>query len=105
MFAGGDYAEVGRWLHNFVTSHAKRENPRIEAILEAGDAREGQSYGIRLSLGDRQVPAAEHSPLEIAFAEVARERGSLAWCHSWAERVRSLARELGSADRGVRRSA
>ena len=36
MFSGGDYEEVARWLANFVTSHAKRESPRVEAIVEAG---------------------------------------------------------------------
>ena len=36
MFSGGDYDEVARWLSNFVTSHAKRENPRVEAVVEAG---------------------------------------------------------------------
>jgi hypothetical protein len=105
MFSGGDYAEVGRWLHNFVISHAKREDPRMEAVLEAGDDREGRSYGIRLSLGGRPLPAADRPPLELPIAEVARERGSLAWCQSWAERIQALARELGSVDRRARKSA
>ncbi len=34
MFSGGDYGEVARWLGNFVTSHAKRENLRVEAVVE-----------------------------------------------------------------------
>ena len=51
MFSGGTYHEVERWLWNFLTSHAKRVNPRVEVALEAGDARAGQSYGARLELG------------------------------------------------------
>ena len=57
MFSGGDYEEVGRWLWNFVISHAKRENPRVEAIVDAEGPREGRSYGIRLSLGPPPHPA------------------------------------------------
>ena len=43
MFSGGDYDEVARWLRNFVSSHAKRENPRVEAVVEAGRGREGET--------------------------------------------------------------
>ena len=35
MFSGGDYAEVARWLKNFVTSHGKRETLRVEAVVDA----------------------------------------------------------------------
>ena len=35
MFSGGDYDEVARWLENFVNSHAKREDPRAECVLDA----------------------------------------------------------------------
>ena len=58
MFSGGDYEEVGRWLWNFVTAHAKRENLRVEAMVDMADARAGQSYGVRLILGDRWLPPA-----------------------------------------------
>jgi hypothetical protein len=92
MFSGGDYAEVERWLRLFVTSHAKRVNPRIEAIVEVGDEREGKSYGVRLRLGDRLSPL-----IELDYTEAAANRGSLAWCHALADRVQGLARDLLSA--------
>ena len=98
MFGGGDYAEVARWLGNFVTSHAKRENLRVEAVLEAEGPRQGRSYGVRLRLGDALCPAADVASLELAFAEVASGRGSLIWCDALAARVRALARELAPAD-------
>ena len=53
MFSGGDYEEVARWLHNFVRAHAKRENLRVEAVVETEGPRGGQSYGVRLRLGDQ----------------------------------------------------
>ena len=105
MFGGGDYDEVARWLGNFVTSHAKRENLRVEAVLEAEGPREGKSYGVRLRLGDELRPAADVAPLELAFAEVASGRGSLVWCDALAERVRALAREFSPAGLAARRSA
>ena len=92
MFSGGDYEEVARWLGNFVTSHAKRENLRVEGVLEAEGPREGKSYGVRLRLGDELRPAADVAPLDLAFAEVASGRGRLVWCDALAERVRALAR-------------
>ena len=91
MFSGGEYDEVARWLRNFVIAHAKRENPRVEAVVEAEGAREGQSFGLRLRLGEGLRPA---PPVELTFPEVAQNRGSLAWCHGLADRVRALAREL-----------
>ncbi len=100
MFSGGTYHEVERWLWNFLTSHAKRVNPRIEVTLEAGDGRAGQSYGARLRLGVR-VSAV----VEFDFSEVAANRGSLAWCAALAERTQRLARELaaqGAADARAR---
>ncbi|MGH7375486.1 MAG: hypothetical protein ACREJY_14790, partial [Candidatus Rokuibacteriota bacterium] len=57
MFSGGEYDEVGRWLRNFVTAHAKRENLRVEAVVETGGPREGRSFGVRLRLGDGLRPA------------------------------------------------
>ena len=91
MFSGGTYHEVERWLWNFLTSHAKRVNPRVEVALEAGDARTGQSYGARLTLGGR-VSAV----VEFDFSDVAANRGNLAWCAALAERTKRLARELGA---------
>ena len=58
MFSGGDYSEVGRWLWNFVEAHAKRENLRVEALVDAAGAREGKSYGVRLRLAERLLPPA-----------------------------------------------
>jgi hypothetical protein len=86
-FSGGDYDEVGRWLRNFLTSHAKREDPRIEVALDRGDEREGHSYGVRLELDGRATPM-----MELDYKEVAANRGSLAWCRTVAERTRALAR-------------
>ena len=57
MFSGGDYEEVGRWLRNFVLAHAKRENLRVEAVVESEGPREGQSYGVRLRLGEGRIYA------------------------------------------------
>lgn len=88
-FSGGSYEEVARWLKNFLTSHAKREDPRLEIELEAGDGREGTSYGVRLRFGDRRSPL-----IEMSYADVAASRGSLAWGTAQAERIRALAREI-----------
>jgi hypothetical protein len=96
MFSGGDYVEVGRWLRNFVTSHAKRENPRVEAVVEAEGPREGRSYGVRLELGRALRPPADRDPVELGFAEVASSRGSLQWCQTLAARVRACARALSA---------
>ena len=89
MFSGGSYEEVGRWLANFLTSHAKRENPRAEVSLDAGDEREGRSYGVRLRVG-RRLGAV----IEFEYRDVADNRGTLAWCRSLAERTRTQVREL-----------
>jgi|SRR6185369_14424758 hypothetical protein len=89
MFSGGDYDEVARWLWNFLTSHAKREDPRIEVTVDSeGPEREGQSYVARMTLGERVT-----APVEFLFREVADNRGSLAWCSALAKRTRALARE------------
>ena len=95
MFSGGTYDEVGRWLWNFLTAHAKRVDPRVEVVLDAADEREGKSYGARLRFGGRLTAV-----VEFDFREVADNRGSLAWCAALAERTKGLAREL-LADRGV----
>ena len=105
MFSGGDYEEVRRWLWNFVTAHAKRENPRLEAVIEAEGPREGTSYGVRLRAGEALAPPASAPPLELAFEEVAARRGRLDWCQSLAERVRALGRGLVGTSTGSRRSA
>lgn len=88
-FSGGSYDEVARWLENFLISHAKREDPRIEIVFEAGDGREGRSYGARLRLGDRLS-----APWELDFKDVADNRGNLAWGRGLAEQVRARARVL-----------
>ncbi len=92
MFSGGTYHEVARWLANFFTSHAKRENVHAEVELDAGDEREGKSYGARVRLGERLSP-----PIELDYAEVARNRGSLEWCATLAARTRAIVRELTAA--------
>jgi hypothetical protein len=89
MFSGGTYEEVGRWLWNFLTSHAKREDPRFEVELETGDEREGVSYAARLRFGE-QLSA----PFEFQYREVADQRGTLAWCRALADRTRAMAREM-----------
>jgi hypothetical protein len=89
MFSGGSYHEVERWLRNFLASHAKRVDPRIEVALAAGDARKGTAYGARLRFGTRVSP-----PLVFDFRAVADSRGSLAWCAALAERTTAVARDL-----------
>ena len=105
MFSGGDYGEVARWLANFVTSHAKRESPRVEAIVEAEGERENRSYGVRLRLGKRVLPPPGAPPLELDFADVSAHRGDLAWCDGLARQMRELARQVIAAEREERRSA
>ena len=100
MFAGGSYHEVARWLQNFVASHAKRESPRLEANLEVSGAREGNSYGVRLRLGDQSLPPLDQPPVELTYPEVAAGKGSLPWCQALAELVRGWARELLDTESG-----
>lgn len=92
MFSGGSYEEVARWLRNFLTSHAKRENPRAEVTLEAGGDREGASYGARVRLGGR-VSAL----IVLEYPDVATNRGSLQWCAGLAARAREVVRDVVSA--------
>jgi hypothetical protein len=92
------YDEVARWLHNFATSHAKREDPRAEAIVDTGGDREGRAYGLRLLLDGRMHPPADHAPLEFGFAEVAEGRTRFAWCESLAQRLRSEVHRLAAAE-------
>jgi len=105
MFSGGDYDEVGRWLWNFTTAHAKRENLRAEARVDSEGPRAGRSYGLRLTLGEQLAPPAGAPPLELSFADVAAGRGHLAWCDDLAARVRSLARGLSGAGQTTRQTA
>jgi len=105
MFSGGEYEEVARWLRNFVLSHAKRENLRVEAVVDTAGPREGHSFGVRLRLGEGLRPAPPAPPVELDFSDVARNRGTLAWCSSLAARVRGLAREFSPAAPGPLRSA
>jgi hypothetical protein len=95
MFSGGSYDEVARWLKMFLNSHAKREHPRVEAVLEDDEAREGVSYAARLELGERRSPV-----MEFDYKDVAAHRGELAWCAGLAQRVRHEARGLDVATRG-----
>lgn len=98
MFSGGSYDEVARWLKMFLNSHAKREHPRVEAVLDHDEAREGVSYVARLHVAGRAS-----TPMEFGFADVAAHRGELAWCVDLAQRVRREARALlaGSASADV----
>ena len=89
-FSGGSYEDVTRWLHNFLTAHAKREALRAEVELEAGDEREGKSYGARFRLGD-----AVSDVIEFDYRTVADHRGELAWCRDLAARTRQAVRDLG----------
>jgi hypothetical protein len=98
MFAGGTYDEVARWLRNFLISHAKRVDPRIEVELDSGGEREGHSYGARLRLG-RRVSGV----IEFDYKDVAEHRGSLAWCAALASQIRERASGvLASATSDVR---
>ena len=91
MFSGGEYHEVARWLENFATSHAKREDLRAECVLDANGQREGTSYGLRVNVAGRLSPG-----IELPFADVAAGRGGMAWCSSLADRVRGLVRDAGA---------
>jgi hypothetical protein len=92
MFSGGSYDDVSRWLRNFLTVHAKRDDPRMEIVMAAGGDLEGQGYGARVRLGDRLS-----EPMTFDYREVADSRGTLAWCAALAARVRALAHSLRSA--------
>ncbi|HEY7140083.1 MAG TPA: hypothetical protein VIE44_08305 [Methylomirabilota bacterium] len=92
-----DYPTAGSWLAGFVRSHAKRESPRIEVLLDTAGPREGRSYGIRLELDGRFAPAPDSPPIELDFQEVVEGRPRFAWCAALGERVRATARELLAA--------
>ena len=80
---------MARWLGNFLASHAKRENPRAEVILDRREEREGRSYSVRFRLGSRLG-----SVCELDYREVAENREKLAWCRALAETARARVREL-----------
>jgi hypothetical protein len=92
------YEDVARWLRNFATSHAKREHPRAEVVVETGGDREDRSYGLRIVLDGRSHPPAGQPPLEFGFAEVAEGRTRFAWCESLAQRIRGEVRRLATAE-------
>ena len=98
MFAGGSYAEVGRWLLGFVNSHAKRESPRVEGSVEAGNERAAKSFGVRLRLGERYQPPLDQPAIELSFHEVSAGKGSLTWCQTQGARVGGWARQLLEAE-------
>jgi len=89
MFSGGTYDEVSRWLRVFLASHAKREHPRVEVVLDDDEALEGRTYRARLRLGQQVSDA-----IELDYEDVAAHRGELAWCVALAARTRALARGL-----------
>ena len=88
MFSGGSYQDVARWLRLFLSSHAKRESPRVEVNVEVDDQREA-TYVVSVRYGDRVS-----EPVELDAKTVAEQRGSLAWCAALAARVRGWAREV-----------
>ena len=91
MFSGGTYDEVGRWLWNFLTAHAKRVDPRAEVILEPGHDARGASYAVRFRLRNRLSAV-----WEFDYREVAEKRGNLVWCRSLAEQAATHVREPAS---------
>jgi hypothetical protein len=96
MFSGGSYDDVERWVRVFLTSHAKREHPRVEVVLDEDAALQGRAFRARLRLGER---ASE--PIDLDYQDVAEHRGELAWCAALAARTRTLARSvLGAGSAG-----
>jgi hypothetical protein len=94
-----DYAEAGRWLRNFVASHAKREDARIEALVTEGD-REDSSYEVRLVISTGSGAGVSLSLAELDYREVAEGRTRLAWCEDQARRIHEAARDLVTQARG-----
>src|SRR5262249_18636639 len=62
-----NYLETGAWLEGFIRSHAKREDVRIEVLLDMAGPREGRSYGLRLRLGPHASPPLGSPPIELDF--------------------------------------
>jgi hypothetical protein len=96
------YAELGRWLEIFAASHAKRVHAAVVARVEMDGEREGQTYGLRLGLGDRWQPPAGAPPSVLTVAEVAEGRTRFAWCEDLARTIRDEARRLVAAAREPR---
>jgi hypothetical protein len=94
------YAELGRWLENFVTSHARREHPGIVVHVDMEEARGQRSCGLRLALGDRAYPPVGAPPIELDAKEVADGRTRFAWCEALAQRIRADARRLLAQEPG-----
>ena len=98
MFSGGDYDEVARWLGNFVRSHAKRENLRVEAVVEAEGAREGAE--LRRALAPRRAAAPRPRPSAASSWASPKWPGTAGASRGAAaspDRVRKLAREFSPA--------
>lgn len=94
---GGDltpYEELGRWLREFANMHAKKESPRVEALVEMEGEREGTSYGLRLRHGTHFAPPLGEAPMEFQMAEVAANHRAFAWCAQQANVLREVARGL-----------
>jgi hypothetical protein len=94
-----DQPEVARWLHNFVASHAKREDPRIEVEIAPGGTAREPSYAVRLVLAGAPPPGPGEPPLELTYSGVAEGRARLAWCEALSRRVREAGRRLVAASR------
>ena len=62
--------------------------------MEVGDGRAGQTFGVRLRLGEDYEPPLAEPAIELPFDEVAAGKGSFAWCQSEGARVRGWARRL-----------
>ena len=75
---------------------------RRQRLSKKYAARLGRSRQAVLShpLGERRS-----AEIELPFVEVARDRGSLAWCQQLADRVRGLVREIHAAERPLSRPA
>ena len=85
-----DYHETGTWLADFVRSHAKRENPRVEvAPRDRRSPRGPVLRGPPRASAERSAPPPGSPPMELDFPEVAEGRARLAWCAALAERVRA----------------
>ena len=96
-----DRVEVGRWLHGFATSHAKRESSRIEVRVETVESGEDHAYRLMLVLEEAAGPPAGSPPIELGYAEAVAGRTRLAWCAELAERVREAARRLAHPASGA----
>ena len=69
MFSGGSYDDVSRWLRNFLTVHAKRDDPRDgDRHGRRAAISRGRAYGARVRLGDRLS-----EPMTFDYREVARQ--------------------------------